>query len=141
MENPYAPPSASPLVETPQPGIGALLLRLLILFLSSIQCLGLTYYLALDPARFFGLGSGTPGRTLDMLFSYSSSLVLMVGGVLLLFSRRAALWCFVAFLPHQLYQSAQATSGFALANAALSLLLVLWFIGYTHLQDRRGLLR
>lgn len=141
MENPYEASRAELPAASVEPGVGALLLRLLILVLSSLQCLVLTYYLAHDPLRFFGIGQADLLWSLGMLFSYLSSLLLLIGGALLLFSRRAARWCFLGYLPHQLWQTAWVQRGDQLGFAILSLLLVLGFIVYTHTLDRRGQLR
>lgn len=131
MNNPYSPPSSMlSSVRSRHRYIGHIF-RLVILAFCSVQFLTLAYHImqawsSLPDA--FARGVFSPAGLIASVFF---SFILMVGGVLLLFLRKAAIWLFAIYLPYQIYWLVASQNQSTLLQALFSLICLIGFIFYS----------
>ena len=142
MDNPYqAPTAVASMLQPRTDGYGGLILRLAILAFCSVQFLSLAHQLVKSwdlLSEAISTGSISPLRlAASILFAF----LLMLAGVLLLFSRKAAIWLFSAYVPYQLYWFVFTQNQFSRLMAFASLGFLAAFLFYCIKLRRNGQLK
>ena len=140
MDNPYLAPSSAA-VRTRTKSQGELILRLVILVFSSYQFLSLSHHLLKNSDLVSEAISTGAMSALGLAVSLLFAFLLMLAGVLLFFSRKAAIWLFAAYLPYQLYWFVFTQSQFFRLLALASLGVLAACLYYSIRLKRNGLLR